>query len=616
MAKVKITLNDGSTKIVQLDDNFTDADIEEVANSLNSSLNLQGQGTESEPFKLGVEKNIDLRPSGLINKATDYLVGVPTSAIESLVTKKPYKEVLNKNINAFNKAEQLPAMKRGDVLTDTAAAFMLPEVKAFQGAGALANLGNRALTGAYQGGLINGVESLANKGDLSGAVGGAGTGLAVNIALPPAIQQTAKGIEKVINNPMFRKGTANTLEALTSVPSKYSDIALENELAGNSIFAGKFDPETAYIPIERKLREAKGLLPTAEDFAKQYRVLGERATQGINELEQKAAAEINDVLGSLHNKKIKNHTPQLLADSVINSFGAGGVYNAAEDLAPGLVNNIKNNLGRKGLTLMDLHRIKEGLYDVGYAAAGAREGTKANVARGVANQINNYLRGVAPKYKAPNERFAVVQDVKRGLTGDTTIAGKIKDIGQSNNILSGLDERLHTLDNLLPQANKFVKEAKTLANSENEINAIKNTIGKQYERNPRLLSNRNDEVFEQALNDLQAKTGVNFMDDLNKTRAREALENIFPGQGGGSGSAQGFGNLVRTSIIGGTPTAALLTHNPLALAGLGAVSPKFMAQGTIRNLGKLNKAAKNLQQNIKTNFVPYMYGIKKLIDRD
>ena len=615
MAKVKITLNDGSTKIVQLDDNFTDADIEEVTNSLNSTLDLQGQGTESKPFQLGIEKKIDLRPSGLARTAAKYAVGVPTSAVESLVTRKPFGEVFNKNQELFKQVDELPAVKRGDTALDIGTAFMLPEVKAVQGIKG-ANAINRALTGAYQGGLIGGAESLANEGDLSGVVGGAGIGSAVNIALPPAIQQTAKGIEKVINNPIFRKGTANTLEALTSVPSKYSDIALENELAGNTIFGGKFNPETAYIPIERKLREAKGLLPTAEDFAKQYRMLGERATQGINELEQKAAAEINDVLGSLHNKKIKNNTPQLLADSVINSFGAGGVYNAAEDLAPGLVNNIKNNLGREGLTLMDLHRIKEGLYDVGYAAAGAREGTKANVARGVANQINNYLRGVAPGYKAPNERFAVVQDVKRGLTGDTTIAGKIKDIGQSNNILSGLDERLHTLDNLLPQANKFVKEAKTLANSENEINAIRNTIGKQYERNPRLLSNRNDEVFEQALDDLQAKTGVNFMDDLNKTRAREALENIFPGQGGGSGSAQGFGNLVRTSIIGGTPTAALLTHNPLALAGLGAVSPKFMAQGTIKNLGKLNKAAKNLQQNIKTNFVPYMYGIKELIDRD
>ncbi len=352
-------------------------------------------------------------------------------------------------------------------------------------------------------------------------------------------------------------------------------------------------------------------------------MLGERATQGINELEQKAAAEINDVLGSLHNKKINNNTPQLLADSVINSFGAGGVYNAAEDLAPGLVNNIRNNLNREGLTLMDLHRIKEGLYDVGYAAAGAREGTKANVARGVANQINNYLRGVAHKYKAPNERFAVVQDVKRGLTGDTTIAGKIKDIGQSNNILSGLDERLHTLDNLLPQANKFVKEAKTLANSENEINAIRNTIGKQYERNPRLLSNRNDEVFEQALDDLQAKTGVNFMDDLNKTRAREALEKIAPGQGGGSGSEQGFfNNYVRPTMqaLPRTATAAVLGGTfggPVgSTLGLLSVSPKFMAQGTIKNLGALNKAAKNLQQNIKTNFVPFAYGIKELIDRD
>lgn len=567
------------------------------------------------------KKKIDLRPSSAYKSYRAFLEAPARQTRERFVNNNDIGLIDAYKLNRADQ-ETAPLNKVLSPTIDVASSFLLPEIKAVQGIKG-ANAINRGLTGAYQGGLIGGAESLANEGDLSGAVGGAIGGATLNTGLPVVGEKIGKGIQNIINNPRFQKGIANTLEVLTSVPSKYSDLALKNELASNSIFAGKFDPETAYIPIERKLREAKGLLPTAEDFAKQYRVLGERATQGINELEQKAAAEINDVLGSLHNKKINNNTPQLLADSVINSFGAGGVYNAAEDLAPGLVNNIRNNLNRESLTLMDLHRIKEGLYDVGYAAAGAREGTKANVARGVANQINNYLRGVAPKYKAPNERFAIVQDVKRGLTGDTTIAGKIKDIGQSNNILSGLDERLHTLDNLLPQSNKFVKEAKTLVNSENEINAIKNTIGKQYERNPRLLSNRNDEVFEQALDDLQAKTGVNFMDDLNKTRAREALEKIAPGQGGGSGSEQGFfNNYVRPTMqaIPRTATAAVLGGTfggPVgSTLGLLSVSPKFMAQGTIKNLGKLNKAAKNLQQNIKTNFVPVVYPIQRIFGQE
>lgn len=605
-------------------------DIEKMDNITSLSANdisemdaiFDGQGTEKSPFKLAVEKVAEPwvnYEKGLVQGLTSVPNAIAkkgANKLRPLIGKRPLTdEEFVQNYWVYDKPDTFTG-KLGYTVGSFAPTLLLPELAAFKGAGVLPQLGNRALTGAYQGGLLGGADSLVNEGDLSNVGKGAGIGLATNVVIPPAIQKTAEGIENIINNPKFQKGTANTLEVLTSVPSKYSDLALKNELAGNSIFAGKFDPETAYIPIERKLREAKGMLPTTEDFAKSYRTLGKRALEGINELEQKASAEINEALSTLHNKKIKNQTPKNLADSVINSFGEGGVYNSARELAPGLVNQIESGLSKEGLTLMDLHRIKEGLYDIGYAAAKAKEGTKAQVARGVANQVNNYLRGVAPRYKAPNERYGLIQDIKNGLDGNTTIASKIRDIGQSNNILSGLDERLHDLDLFLPESNKFVKQAKEIANSEAEINAIKNTIGKQYERNPRLLSNRNDEVFEQALDDLQTKSGVNFMDDLNKTRAREALENIFPGQGGGSGSAQGFGNLVRTSIIGGVPTAAVLTRNPASLLGLGAVSPKFMAQGTIKNLGRLNNAAKDLQQNIKTNVVPYIYGLKKMFDRD
>ena len=108
-----------------------------------------------------------------------------------------------------------------------------------------------------------------------------------------------------------------------------------------------------------------------------------------------------------------------------------------------------------------------------------------------------------------------------------------------------------------------------------------------YERNPRLLGNRTDEGAEKALEYLQNNSKINFMNELNNARAREALEALLPGQGGGSGSAQGFGNLLRTSLMGGLPTLSVLTHNPLTMAGLATVSPRIMAKGTIQNIGSL-----------------------------
>ena len=382
-------------------------------------------------------------------------------------------------------------------------------------------------------------------------------------------------------------------------------MALKNELTGTSIFKGKFDADIAYRPIERQLRDAKGMLPTSQSFAEEYNTLGKKALEGMNAIKENAANKIADVLDNLNNKEVTSKGVQNAVNSVINKFGKGGVYNSARRNAPRVINLLDEVLPQEGLTLRDLHRLKNDLYDIGYQAAGAKEGTQAEVARGTAEQINNYLRGAVPGYAAPNDRYSLIMDVERGLDSENTIAKKIKNIGSEGNILSGLDQRLKDVDTLLPNENKFYKQAKEIIQSEKEINDIKNAIGNQYERNPRLLANRTDERFENALNDLQTKTGIEFMPELNKIRAREALEKLAPGQGGGSGSAQGFGNLLRTAIIGGTPTAAAITGNPASLLGLAAISPKIAAKGTIRNLGKVYKAAgREIPESVRRLLTP------------
>jgi hypothetical protein len=239
------------------------------------------------------------------------------------------------------------------------------------------------------------------------------------------------------------------------------------------------------------------------------------------------------------------------------------------------------------------------LYKKGYAADAALDGTTAEVARGTAEQINNYLRRVSPDYAKPNDVYSVIEDVTMGLDNQNTMGSKLKNIGSTNSALSGLDQRLRAVDNLLPKQNKFYKQAQDVVKNEAEVNNIINTIGKQYERNPRLLANRTDEAFEQALGDLQNRTGVNFMDDLNDVRARDALEKLLPGQGGGSGSEQGAGNLIRAGLAGSGLTAGALFHNPLVLPGIASMSPKIMAKGTIKNLGRLNNLKNvNINDNI------------------
>ena len=535
------------------------------------------------------KKGIDLTPSGVYKK----VVAGAVAPLRAAIYKESIPEAYQTGIERLE--EFKPAKGAGDFIFDTAVYSRLPMLK---GANTAGKVGAFAGNAAIQGGVPGLLEGAKEGNALESA--GVGTGIAAGVqGALNAIPGVGRAVTQTLNNPRFQKGVANTLEAFTSVPSDYSKLALEKELAGNSIFKGAFDADTAYIPIERKLREAKAMLPTSADFGNEYYNLGQKAVQGMENLEQQAGAEINKVLAPLNNRELKNGGIKNAVNSIINSYGEGGVYNSAREQAPNVVKFLDDKLSKEGLTLIDLHRIKKDLYKMGYAFDNLKQGTSAEVARKAAEQINNYLRGVSPSYARPNDVYSMIIDATNGLKGEGSIGGKISEIGSAQSAKSGLDQRLQNVDNLLPAENKFYKQAQEVIKSENEINAIKNAIGKQYERNPRLLANRTDEAFENAINDLQKKTGINFMDDLQKLRAREAFEKWFPGQGGGSGSSQGFGNLLRTAIIGGTPTAAALTQNPVALLGLGAVSPKFAGKATIQNLGKLQQAAQGWQ-----NLVP------------
>jgi len=74
--------------------------------------------------------------------------------------------------------------KAGAFIGETAPYLALPEIKSFEGAGLAARVGNSALTAGYQGGLIGGLNSLADKGDLSGAGKGGVIGTILGATIP------------------------------------------------------------------------------------------------------------------------------------------------------------------------------------------------------------------------------------------------------------------------------------------------------------------------------------------------------------------------------------------------------------------------------------------------
>lgn len=249
---------------------------------------LEGNGSETQPFQLGVSKNIDLRPSALADNIAKHIVALPIAGYNALKNKSfkgAYSSALNDLDEVKQKMYELdPTQKKidnvGNALLDIGTTLMLPEVRALQGAGLGAKIGNSALTNAYQGGLIGGVEDLRHGGNgLGGATIGALGGGAFGVAMPAA----GAGINKMITSPKFQKGLSGALEVLTSVPQKYNLRALEAELAGKSLFEGKFDPDTAYRPIEQMLKDAKSKLISKQDYKKQYKLLGNEVQQRLNE---------------------------------------------------------------------------------------------------------------------------------------------------------------------------------------------------------------------------------------------------------------------------------------------------------------------------------------------
>lgn len=539
---------------------------------------------EKVTFQDVEKKGIDLTPSGLIDKAANSIGTV----IETPIRMAKYNQNLGDAIkdsykNQAKTREQIrenhPVLSNAqELLTDIGAYTYLPVLR---GGG----IGNFIGNAAIQGGVPGALEGLKND-NLAGSAG-AGTTLA---GLLQSIPFVGKGVSKAIQSDAVQKILPKALEGLTSVPAEYSERALQKELAGESILNGKFDPKTAYRPIEEKLTEAKGLLPTKEDFAQEYYKLGKKASEGLENLKTQAGQNINDMLAKLSNEPIELENLKNAINSNIKSFARGGNVNPAEIRAGRDIEQIKQILGDSA-TPIDLHNTKELLYDMAnYDTAG---GIRNDVIKGVANQINNYLRRIEPNYAQPNDLFSLIKGIEKDAGGlnPNTIGAKISNIGGKNNALSGLDIKLKNIDDILPGQNKFFKQAQELNKEQDAINEINNAITQKYLDNARPLADKSSIRFENAIDALQKRTGINFADDLKDIRAREALEKFFPGQGGGSGSSQGFGNLLRTALIGGSPTAAVLTGNPVALSGLLAVSPKLMAKGTIKNIGKISNAA-------------------------
>ncbi len=179
--------NEFSEKIKAKYPQYKDMDNRELAQKMVAKYPRYGDITFDDVEQPKQSKGFDLTPSGMARRLSAATVAPFYGAKTGQGIIDSYKELRN------IQEEQFPKnfVEKG---LDVALTFALPQAKVLQ-AGKFAPLVNNLVTGAYQGGLIGGVQGLQEGKPLEGLASGASVGGAVGASLPVAGKLAKKGLE-------------------------------------------------------------------------------------------------------------------------------------------------------------------------------------------------------------------------------------------------------------------------------------------------------------------------------------------------------------------------------------------------------------------------------------
>ncbi|MBQ2396015.1 MAG: hypothetical protein II304_03075 [Bacteroidales bacterium] len=342
--------------------------------------------------KVTSKKGIDLTPSGIAKGASVRASALSTAPFVAAKQNIPFGEAYRNELAEFEKAQKAlenPLSKANDFLIDTATYSLLPVLRVAKGAGLLPNIANMGVTGAYQGAITGGLESLKQQGNLSGIGTGAGIGASVGGGLP-VVGKVAQGAVRIL--PSTGGFFAKTI--------------------------GRLKPETLAQAVKPEsqaldLTEAQAqnlLMNTTENIQNSYRDLVNRRGQTVNNAIKALPADkgvpISDLKQSLtdiYNDFSISGNPEL--NVAVNE--AGGLYNYVNDL----IN--KTNKSKK---------LKENIL----------------------NKINDYEQiNTAYNQEAENEAF----DILKNATGKN--ANWLKSQLKSDSTARGMEARKDFIENLL-----------------------------------------------------------------------------------------------------------------------------------------------------------------------
>lgn len=295
-----------------------------------------------------------------------------------------------------NKPETF-AGKTGKFVGEVAPAFLLPEVKAFQGANTLAKVGNTGLTGLYQGSLLGGLESLKNEGDLSGLGLGALAGGTLGAALPAIGAIGTKAV------PWFA------------------------ERAGSAF--GGLSPKT----LKQVIKPSSNALDLTEDKAENLLMnTTERIRNNYNSLLAQKGQAVNDAVENLRGNEYRIPIQDLQQDisQTFEQYG-GDLINPARNMTGKLENDL-NELITSGavetkpagfvgatditeptISPIDLEKAKQQIGNMINWSDETAKNYKNPILEQIYGKYNNRLSQLSPELQLANQEFANLRNFKQ-----------------------------------------------------------------------------------------------------------------------------------------------------------------------------------------------------------
>ena len=260
-------------------------------------------------------------------------------------------------------------------------------------------------------------------------------------AITLGLAGTGKGISYLANKlaPFTKKSVSAIQQGLTSIPKDRVEYAVNEELAGRSIFKGSFDPTRTFQSI------------------------GKRVQKAINYLDKEAGKAVGKEKELLKKTNIKLNTNPIIdkIDNMVNEKSFQGVT-SLDNKDIKLINQFKeqlksNDLVHVGKLNVIKNKINNSLSKTAYDPQTVRKMSSEGegILKETAKEINEYISEAVPSYAQANQKFSKIRTIRdrvKTKLKDENVARNVKNIYNKDEFTQQL---FFEIDELAPKGMKF-----------------------------------------------------------------------------------------------------------------------------------------------------------------